>query len=174
MKRYDVDRDDAFLTVSMKVNQKQFNIELGKFLKANRDQDGELSPDEIEYLLESIAAWKQLFLSAYCQVKKDKELYELRFKQFIAKKEPEIRKQIYKDRTKELGKITSANASISKEELKNCTIRMFPDEYDTYEKNLIKLNNDYDLLKGTYDNLVQRAMELQSIFKRKIFQKEIV
>ena len=174
MKRYDVDRDDAFLTISMKVNQKQFNIELGKFLKARRDEDDQLSPNEIEYLVEAIAGWKQLFWSAYCQIEKSKDYMELEFEKFIAENEQEARKQLYKDRTEELGKITSANASISKEELKNCIIRIKGKEYFEHKTKLIETNNNINMLKGTYENLVSRGMELQSILKRKTFQKENV
>ena len=166
---YQTDIDDAFLSFDLtEIMGRNFRVNLGKFLIAQRDDNNNLSEEEVTYLLEAVASWRQTLWSAYVEVKKMKEMEEEQFEMKYAGWEKEARDDIWSDRELMTGKkLTSSTLSVSKEEIKNWILRNYGSVYANATAEVRKLKDAERLLYGTHSNLVSRGMELQSLLKGK-------
>lgn len=167
--RYDSEIDDSFFQFDFNLGGKVFKATLNKYLIAQRTDAGELEEEEIEYLLESCAAWRECFWVAYVETHDMKRRKEQEFEFSVAEWTETARKAVIQGRKETCGgKMTaSLMSSITKDEVKNVMLNNNREDYERMSAELRDISKVERLLYGSWQNLNQRGTELQSILKGK-------
>jgi len=160
--------DKDFLTIDLNLNGKTFHVVLTDIVKAISKEIGSISENELNYQLGIISFWRQSILGVLYSIRKIRRSLEIEYDIWYSEKSEDARMAIYKRKLSLATQRSVQFVTPSAAEIKDWVFTNYKKEYTELKQKLNYYIHYDELLSKTYDNLVRRGSELQTLARQRM------